>query len=92
MAVDLATLMLWFFYVSRFHFHRNNHVSVVKVDELLVGQLLGLIINLGEKEWGQSRAVPTNPKHTAEQRPQFGTVLISVIYYELINESFYIRT
>ncbi|KAG8332467.1 hypothetical protein J6590_022680 [Homalodisca vitripennis] len=42
-------------------------VLVEYVHELLVSHLDEVIIHLGEKEWGQSRAVQTNREHAADQ-------------------------
>ncbi|KAG8295152.1 hypothetical protein J6590_086351 [Homalodisca vitripennis] len=33
----------------------------------LISHIHGLIMNLGVREWGQIRAVPTNTEHTADQ-------------------------
>ncbi|KAG8335679.1 hypothetical protein J6590_062501 [Homalodisca vitripennis] len=43
------------------------HGLSVVGNELLVGHLDGMSIYLREEEWGQNRAVQTNPEHMADQ-------------------------
>ncbi|KAG8244055.1 hypothetical protein J6590_029410 [Homalodisca vitripennis] len=41
-------------------------IIIVTSNELLTQQQNGVIATGGEKEWGQSQAVPTNPEHAAK--------------------------